>query len=238
MVWETRPPASLSMSTYSPLLGMIFILFSDTILWIRSAYTPAAFTTYFADRSPFDVCTAYPSPVFSIRSTDRLNRNSTPFSAAFSASAMVSPKGHTIPPVGACRAYTTSSEREGSISLASSPVMICSPSTPFVFPRSNSFSSPGFSSSEKQRTMDPFLLNGKSRSWESLSIIRLPSTFSFAFQVPGTASNPACTMALFALEVPEHTSSSFSTTAVLRLYLASSLAIADPVTPAPMIITS
>ena len=39
-----------------------------------------------------------------------------------------------------------------------------------------------------------------------------PSTLSFAFSVPGFASNPAWIMALLALEVPQQTSSSRSMT--------------------------
>ena len=71
-----------------------------------------------------------------------------------------------------------------------------------------------------------------------LSIIAFPITFNFAFIVPGTASNPAWMIALFALDVSLQTSSSFSITHVFNLYLETSLAIALPVTPAPIITTS
>ena len=66
----------------------------------------------------------------------------------------------------------------------------------------------------------------------------LPATFIFAFQVPGSASNPACTMAEFALLVPSHTSRARSTTRKLPFLRESSLATAAPTTPAPTTMAS
>ena len=68
--------------------------------------------------------------------------------------------------------------------------------------------------------------------------MRAPRTFSRAFSVPGCASKPACTIALFAFDAPSATSLPASRTASERLYLDSSLATAQPTTPAPAIIAS
>ena len=65
-----------------------------------------------------------------------------------------------------------------------------------------------------------------------------PATFRRAFKVPGTASNPAWMIALFALEVPQHTSSSRSITQMSASYFDNSLAMAQPITPAPITATS
>ena len=77
-----------------------------------------------------------------------------------------------------------------------------------------------------------------SNSSEISSINSLPRTFNFALSEFGFASNPAWIIALFAFEVPLHTSSSFSMTQMFAWYLDNSLAIALPTTPAPMIATS
>ena len=151
---------------------------------------------------------------------------------------MVSPNGQTIPPVGANRTATTSSVTSGSILLTSSPSIILSSLTPFFLPLSSSSVSLYLSASSKQSTRDPLFSNSKSSSFASAGIILLPSTLNLALLVPGLASCPACTIPLFALEVPEHTSSSFSSTATESSYLDSSLATAEPTTPAPIITTS
>ena len=59
---------------------------------------------------------------------------------------------------------------------------------------------------------------------------------NFAFNVPGLASNPACTIPELALLVPQATSLLLSSTKTLASYLDNSLAIEQPITPAPMMI--
>ena len=143
-----------------------------------------------------------------------------------------------MPPVGAYNAPTIFREIAGSIAHTSSGDRSFNSLTPFSMPRLYSSSSPGMPSSSKHSTREPFLRNGKSSFFDSSSIISLPRTFNFALRVPGTASYPACTMPLFALEVPSQTSLFASSTAILRFSFASSLAMAHPLTPAPMMITS
>ena len=84
-------------------------------------------------------------------------------------------------------------------------------------------------------TKEPLRRKGMSRSSASWPMRVLPSTFSLAIREPGLASYPAWTMALLALEVPVHTSSSLSMTRILASYRDSSLAQEQPDTPAPMI---
>lgn len=72
----------------------------------------------------------------------------------------------------------------------------------------------------------------------SAGMRRLPSTLNRAFRLPGRASKPAWTMAEFALEVPVHTSSPASSTPARSVYFVSSMAVAQPVTPAPTTSTS
>ena len=122
--------------------------------------------------------------------------------AADSARPRVSSKGHTMPEVRASSAPATSSERFGSKARAWSPVSSSMSVTPFFTPRPYSSCSLGRSSVEKHTTKAPIRLKGISSSSESWSIIWLPRTFILAFQVPGSASNPAWTMAEFALLVP------------------------------------
>ena len=178
-------------------------------------------------------CSSFRSPLTSV-----LNLNSTPFSQAFSASARFSPKGHTIPAAGAYNAAHTSSVRLGSISWTSFRFRIRMFLTPLAIPRSYKACSPGMSSSERQTTSEPIRSNEKSRSSDSCSISSLPLTLSFAMREPSCASYPAWTMALLALEVPQHTSSSFSNTQIFPSYRDSSRAEAAPDTPLPMITTS
>ena len=140
------------------------------------------------------------------------NKKSVPLSQAFSARAMVSPKGHTIPPVGAYNAATTVSETLGSIARTSSPVSMDNSGTPFFNPFSYRALRDGLSSSEKQRTSEPFRSKEKSRAFERSPIMRFPSVLNLAFNEPGSASYPACTMALLDFDVPEQTSSSRSMT--------------------------
>ena len=112
------------------------------------------------------------------------------------------------------------------------------PETPFATPRSYSSFSFGSSSFEKHTTKAPTRRKGMSSSPESWSIIWLPRTFIFAFMVPGSASNPACIMAELALLVPSHTSRARSSTTKRPFLRESSLATAEPVTPAPTMATS
>ena len=142
------------------------------------------------------------------------NRNFTPFSQAFSAMAIVRPKGHTIPPVGAYSAAATSFVTFGSSPLISSLERIRIPGTPFFFPFSSSFSNLSMSCASKQSTKDPLRLKGKSKSLDSCSIMALPLTFILAIIDPGSLSKPAWTMPLFALDVPSHTSLFLSRTNV------------------------
>ena len=151
---------------------------------------------------------------------------------------MFSPKGQTIPPVGAYRAPTMSRDTAGSIPQTSSGDKSFNSFTPFSMPRRYSSSRPDMASSSKHNTRDPFLRNGKSSFFDSSSIISLPRTFNCALRVPGTASYPACTIPLLALEVPSQTSLFASSTAILSFPFASSLAMAQPLTPAPIMITS
>ena len=67
---------------------------------------------------------------------------------------------------------------------------------------------------------------------------RAPSTLSRAMRLPVWASNPAWTIAEFALEVPQQTSSSRSTTQAETWRRESSRAMAQPLTPAPTTTTS
>ena len=142
------------------------------------------------------------SPDFFKSVTSVSNLNSTPFTFAFSANAIFRLNGHTIPALGAYNAAQISSSRFGSISCTSSLDKI---------------RSPGISSSSLQTTREPIRLNGKSRSLESCSIKAFPRTFNFAIREPSFASYPACTIALFALDVPQQTSSSFSITHTFAL---------------------
>ena len=146
--------------------------------------------------------------------TSVLNWNSTPLSNAFSASAIVRLNGQTMPPVGAQSAATACFDTFGSSSCRRFASTISSSLTPFFTPFSYSARSFGRSSSDMQTTSEPFILNAKSRSFASCGIIRLPSRFIFAIRLPCAASKPAWTMALLALEVPQHTSSAFSSTSI------------------------
>ena len=110
--------------------------------------------------------------------------------------------------------------------------------TPFFLPCSRSSSSVSRSSALIPITREVLFSNGKSSSLDSAGIILDPMTFILAFMLPGLASCPACTIPLLALLVPSHTSSPRSSTRMLRSVLASSRAMALPVTPAPMIRTS
>ena len=193
---------------------------------------------YLALISPLFVVIIKSVSVFLISSTLVKNLNSTPLSQAFSARAIVSPNGQTIPPVGTSKAATTSSVTSGSILLTSSPSIILSSSTPFFLPLSSSSVSLYLSASSKQSIKEPLFSNSKSSSLASSGIILLPSTLNLALLEPGLASYPACTIPLFALEVPEQTSSSFSSTATDSSYLESSRATAEPTTPAPITTTS
>ena len=147
-------------------------------------------------------------------------------------------KGQTIPPDGAYNAPVTPSCKCGSSASASSPERMRKPFTPLFLPRSYKACNAGISSSCRQTVSDPFLRKGKSSSCDNPSIISFPRTFSLAMREPSGASYPAWIMALFALDVPQHTSSHFSTTHTSTWYLDNSLAMAHPVTPAPIIHTS
>ena len=81
-------------------LSVFFDFDVKTILWISSAQTPAAFTTSFVLNTSPPALTRYSFSHRFMSVTCLSKRNSTPFTAAFSASAMVSPKGQTIAPVG------------------------------------------------------------------------------------------------------------------------------------------
>ena len=112
------------------------------------------------------------------------------------------------------------------------------PCTPFFTPRSKSSSSPGRSASLKHSTSAPQRRNGICSRSQSFGIAWLPSTLNRAMSEPGRASKPAWTMAEFALDVPVHTSSPASITAARSEYLPSSIAVAQPTTPAPTTRTS
>ena len=88
--------------------------------------------------------------------TSLSNWNFTPLWAAFSARAKVSPKGHTIPPVGAYSAATASSLMFGSISTSSSRSTMRRPSTPLATPLAYSLFRAGRSSSLIMTTREPF----------------------------------------------------------------------------------
>ncbi len=212
--------------------------FSHTWLWKISAYTPAAFITVRASTSPWEVVTCQPSAVLSIFCTSVPKRNSTPFFAADSARPKVSSNGQIIPEVSASRAAHTLSLRLDSRFRASSPVKMLRPGTPFATPRSYSSRSLGMSPSSRHTTKAPTRLKGMSSSSLSFVIISLPCTFILAFMVPGSASNPAWTMAEFALLVPSHTSPARSSTRNRPSRRESSRAMALPVTPAPIITAS
>ena len=108
---------------------------SDTMLCSLSAYTPAALTTTLASTSPRVVDSLQPPSIFSMPVTSVSNWNFTPLWAAFSARAKVSPKGHTMAPVGAYRAATAWSLMFGSILTSSSRSTMRRPSTPCGRPR-------------------------------------------------------------------------------------------------------
>ena len=128
---------------------------SDTMLCSLSAYTPAAFTTTLASTSPRVVDSFQPPSVFSMPVTSVSNWNFTPLRAAFSARAKVSPKGHTIAPVGAYRAATAWSLMLGSIWTSSSRSTMRRPSTPLATPFSYSLFRAGRSSSLTMTTRLP-----------------------------------------------------------------------------------
>ena len=72
------------------------------MLCILSAYTPAAFTTYFdLNSNPSLVLTIKMSSLLAIEVTSFFSLSLPPFSTPFSKSAIVYSKGHTIPLFGA-----------------------------------------------------------------------------------------------------------------------------------------
>ena len=100
--------------------------------------------------------TFQPPSIFSMLVTSLSNWNFTPLWAAFSARAKVSPKGHTMPPVGAYSAATASSLILGSISASSSRSTMRRPSTPLATPLAYSLFRAGRSSSLIMTTREPF----------------------------------------------------------------------------------
>ena len=94
------------------------------------------------------------------------------------------------------------------------------------------------SSSPNAITNEPTRKSGTFRLSHTSSNISLPRTLSFAISVPGTQSYPAWTMALLARLAPIATSSHASLSAIFSPVCDSSRAIAQPVTPAPIISTS
>ena len=84
----------------------------------------------------------------------------------------------------------------------------------------------------------PQRCNSKPSSSAHLVYIRFPSTFSFAFNVPGLAAFPAWILPLFAFDAPVATSSLISRTITLRSYFDKARATPHPETPAPIITTS
>ena len=132
-------------------------------------------------------------------------------------------------------AATTFSERKGSIRLASLPVKISRPDTPFSLPRITSSDSPFFSCSEKATTREPFLTKGTLSSLAVFSIRPIPLALRRALSVPGTGSKPPWIMALLAFVAPQAASLPFSARHILSSYRESSLASRLPTAPAPII---
>ncbi len=146
--------------------------------------------------------------------------------------------GFTIPAVGAQSAQTAESETLGSRERISSFSTIRISFTPFSMPRASKASSAGREASEVQTTSEPIFWKSTPSSSQSGPMRAEPSTLSLAISVPGIASKPAWTMAEFALDVPQQTSSSASTTQAESESFASSRAMLQPLTPAPMTTTS
>ena len=150
-VCRTWPPAVVSRSSYSPRRGVIVSVSALTMLWIWSAYTPAAFMTTREKNVAPPAFTFQPgAPPSSVAGstavTRALKRKPTPFVAALSASAAVSANGSQMPAVGAHSAATAPSAMFGSIRTSSSRPTMRSSGTPFARPRSSSASSAGMSS--------------------------------------------------------------------------------------------
>ena len=207
--------------------------------WTSSAKTPAALTTTRAVSCPLLVVTVQiPSRVRPSPMTFSPSLNWIPFAAAFSARAQVSWKGFTMPAVGAQRAATAASETLGSMARSSSRSTILRSGTPFARPRARSSSSPGSVSSLVQTTSEPIMSKSTPSSSQSAGMSAAPSTLRRAMCEPVGASKPAWTMAEFAFEVPQQTSSSASMTQALTSRRESSRAMEQPETPAPTMATS
>ena len=178
-------PATLSNKQYSPFTGFISLLLMLTRLFKKAPSNPDAFIISFPlTNSLLFKVTLYPSDIFSILVTFEFNLNSTPFSAAFSAKAIVISYGLTIPEVFTFKTPTISLFKLGSMFKASSLVNISRPSTPSFSPFSFKLSNIFISSSEKAKINAPFLLKGNCKSLDKSSKILFPSMFNLAFKVP------------------------------------------------------
>ena len=161
-----------------------------------------------------------------------------PLSIALPIAAIVRVYGQTIPPVGAYKAPTASSEICFSFARSWALSKISNPSTPLSSPRCFKACKVEISSAENATTSEPFRRNFTPKSAQTPSINLLPATLNFAFKLPTGASNPACTIPLFALLAPIHTSLSFSTRHTCKAYFVSSRKINPPTTPPPITTTS